>query len=183
MSDILEALQRDRHIIVNSTIDEYRASTLTKNPLIYGDYARFERVFYTIKNHPEINHTRELWFPHMTKSSELFEYFYIVNDGVGNDKMEPRIGGTNFIHCSTRYSNSPLRKQEADFVKGANKPFVHTYARPTHESLTKHLSYSYGAYELFQRGNKWLIELSDSRMMSTIWLAIISDFDTPYITK
>ena len=101
--DIFENMQRDKEIILNCvTIEEYKNSSLTRIPHIYSHYARFERCFWTIKEHPNVYLGKELYLPHIHKASELFSYYTIMRDGVGRDHEQKRVLGTIFIsdlHC------------------------------------------------------------------------------------
>lgn len=97
INHMFDALKQDKEIISNCTFEEYKNSTLTKTPKIYGDYKAFESGFYTVKEHPNIDIQKVLMYPKIHKASELFTDIVILQDGVGNANEAPRPSGYLFI--------------------------------------------------------------------------------------
>lgn len=183
--DMLEALQKDSEIIANCTLEQYRESSLTKTPRIYGHYKRFERGFYTVKEHPHIHITKVLMYPKIHKASELFSSLVILHDGVGNDKQAPRPSGYVFICDDSTNPESCITKIKETIPK--EKTFKSAYIKPAFE----HASYEdtggwfvgCRSYELMDRINaktgktEWLVIGIDKTGISHHWLAVINEFD------
>lgn len=191
MSDSLyEALWRDRDIIAScDTIDQYERSSLTRNPEIYKHYAWWEKAYNTVKCHPDIHIGKTLLFPTYKKASDLFEFCYLVYDGVGNANHAPRMTNTYFIsdlHCE--YRPIELIKEKHPEIKG--KPFKCVYVKPNDKLINWSeggLCTSLGSFELAERHNpitrktEWLVNMIDRTMIGHNWITLINEWDVKEI--
>lgn len=183
--DLLYALQKDKEIILNSTLEEYKSSSLTRNPQVYGHYAGFERVFYTVKEHPDVYITKRLMYPRIHKASELFGDMVILHDGVGNANQAQRPSGYLFICDDSMNPNACITKIKESVPK--LKTFKSAYVKPAFE----HASYEdtggwfcgCRSYELMTRENKvtgkdeYLVIGIDKTGIAHHWLAVINEWD------
>lgn len=188
-NDMLEALYKDREIIASATLEEYRNSSLTKIPQIYGHYKSFERGFLTVKEHPNIFLVKTLMYPTIHKASELFSDLVILHDGVGNANQASRPSGYLFISDDSLNSNtnrpSPLAKIKEAIPK--QKAFKVAYVKPVfpHASYEDTGGWFVGcrSYELLTRTNavtskdEWLVIGTDNTGIAQHWLAVINEWD------
>lgn len=186
--DMLEALYRDKEIIRNATLEEYKNSSLTRTPFIYVDYKRFERGFYTVKEHPDVYISKTLFYPKLHKASELFSDLIVLHDGVGNAAHALRPSG--YCHMWDHDVNGPV-KQITDNVPKL-KAFKCAYVKPSfeHASWEDTGGWFTGVsnYQLHERENivtgknEWLVIGIDKTGISHHWLAVINEWDVKLST-
>ena len=182
---MFDALKKDKEIISNCTLEEYRNSSLTKTPTVYGHYKSFENGFYTVKEHPNVDVSKVLMYPKIHKASELFTDIVVLQDGVGNDNQATRPSGYLFICDDSMNPDAAITKIKDTIPK--LKAFKVAYVKPAFE----HASYEdtggwfvgCRSYELMTRHNpvtskdEWLVIGIDRTGISNHWLAVINEWD------
>lgn len=183
---MFEAMKREKDLILSCTYEEYVKSPLNKTHFLYGDYVRYEAAFYTIKEHPSIDiGVKHLHLPKIHKASELFEFCYIVNDGVGNKNAAPRKPQTVFIN-DMQTKDKPLDIICASTPKRDKKHWKHVYVKVREEIAKEYHCESFAMFDRYNcvtDKNEWLIIMYNLNGIAHNWMAVINEWDLQSIDE
>lgn len=180
---MIDALYKDKEIISKASLEEYKNSSLTRTPTVYGEYKSFESGFNTVKEHPGFRFDKTLMYPKIHKASELFTDVIVAHDGVGNANHAKIPSG--YLFMWDHGVEGPVRKILDDTPK--LKVFKQAYVKPSfkHASWDDTGGWFVGtrSYEMHDWKNditgkmEWLVVGIDPTGISHHWLAMINEWD------